>query len=125
MADPVTPWQKPGSTLIDRPDGKPVFDRDGEKLGVAKTISVDEGLGEVEFVAVSFGGLFGVGERLHPLPWRLLRYDAQSDGFVVNLDRQALEASPGYSSDWLTGDESWGGEVRTYYAGLGGGVNLV
>jgi hypothetical protein len=125
MADPVTPFTNPHPTLTERPDGKPVFDRDGEKLGVAKTISVDEGLGEVEFVAVSFGGLLGVGERLHPLPWRLLSFDAQRDGFVVDLDRAALEASPGYSSDWLTGDESWGGEVRTYYAGLGGGSNLV
>jgi sporulation protein YlmC with PRC-barrel domain len=105
--------------------GRAVFDRAGEKLGSVKDVFIDKVSGEVRFATLAVGGLLGVGETFRPLPWSLLVYDVKRDGFIVDVDRAALEGSPAYAADWLTGDESWGGEVRTYYAGLGGGANLV
>ncbi len=38
----------------------------------------------------------GFGERHHPLPWAVLKYDASKKGYVVNLDRKKLEGAPNY-----------------------------
>jgi hypothetical protein len=52
---------------------------------------------------MSFGGFLGMGERYHPLPWRMLTYDTRQDGYVVDLDRDQLKGAPSYTSeaDWL------------------------
>lgn len=125
MSDPMN--QSTDSLLIaaSKVEGRAVFDSAGQKLGVVKDLYIDKESGEVEFAALAFGGVLGMGEKYHPVPWRMLDYDTDLDGFVIDVDRQAVETSPAYERDWLTGDRSWGGEVRTYYMGLGGGANAV
>jgi sporulation protein YlmC with PRC-barrel domain len=120
MADPMN--QSTDSALIaaSKVEGKAVFNANGEKLGTVKEIYIDKASGEVEFAALAFGGVLGMGERYHPLPWDLLDYSVERDGFVVDVDRRNLEGSPAYDEDSLAADAGWGGEVRTYYAGLGG-----
>jgi sporulation protein YlmC with PRC-barrel domain len=121
MSDPMK--QSTDSSLIaaSKVDGKPVFDPSGEKLGTVKEIYIDKRSGEVEFAALAFGGVLGMGEKYHPLPWTELDYDTDKDGFVVDIDKKTLEASPAYERDRLTGsDYGWGAEVRTYYSGVSG-----
>ena len=123
MSDPMK--QSTDSSLIaaSKVEGKPVYDPAGERLGTVKEIYIDKRSGEVEFAALAFGGVLGMGEKYHPLPWTALDYDTDKDGFVVDVDKEALEASPSYEQDRLAGsDYGWGTEVRTYYSGLGGGV---
>jgi hypothetical protein len=70
---------------------------------------------------LSFGGVLGVGQKFHPLPWGALDYDTAKDGFVVNVDKNELERSPAYEQERLAGsDYGWGAEVRDYYANNGG-----
>jgi sporulation protein YlmC with PRC-barrel domain len=119
MSDPMK--QSTDSALIaaSKVEGKPVFDMAGEKLGTVKELYIDKRSGEVEFAALAFGGVLSMGEKYHPLPWNELDYDTDKDGFVVDLDKETLEASPAYERDRLTGaDDAWGGEVRTYYSDL-------
>jgi sporulation protein YlmC with PRC-barrel domain len=121
MSDPMK--QSTDSALIaaSKVEGKPVFDTAGEKLGTVKEIYIDKRSGEVEFAALAFGGVLGMGEKYHPLPWSELEYDTDRDGFVVDVDKAALEGAPAYAQDRLAdSDYGWGAEVRTYYAGLGG-----
>jgi len=125
MADPMNQSTDSALIAVSRVVDKVVFDKTGERLGVIKDVYIGKVSGEVEFAALTFGGVLGLGEKSHPLPWSYLVYNPAVEGFVVDIDRSALEGSPAYGEDWLTGDESWGGEVRTYYAGLGGGANLV
>jgi hypothetical protein len=120
MSDPMK--QSTHSSLIaaSKVEGKPVFDPSGEKLGTVKDIYIDKTSGEVEFAALSFGGVLGVGQKFHPLPWGALDYDTAKDGFVVNVDKDELERSPAYEHERLTGgDIGWGAEVRDYYASHG------
>jgi hypothetical protein len=120
MNDPMK--QSTDSFLIaaSKVEGKPVFDPEGERLGTVKEIYIDKLSGEVEFAALAFGGVLGVGEKYHPLPWTVLDYDTDKDGFVVDIDKDALEASPSYEQDRLTStDYGWGSEVRDYYSTLG------
>ncbi|HWE98215.1 MAG TPA: PRC-barrel domain-containing protein [Caulobacteraceae bacterium] len=121
MSDPMN--QSTDSSLIaaSKVDGKAVFDPAGEKLGTIKDIYIDKRSGEVEFAALAFGGVLGMGEKYHPLPWRELDYDPGKDGFVVGIAKRALEESPSFAETDLGGeDPAWGEEVRTYYEGIPG-----
>jgi len=113
--------QSTDSRLIsaDKVSGVAVYDTRREKLGTIKDIYIDKRTGKAEFASMAFGGVLGVGAQYHPLPWSVLKYDTDLDGFVVGLDKQALEGGPAYAEDRLD-DEGygWGEEVRGYYAGM-------
>lgn len=116
MSDPMK--QSTDSSLIaaSKVDGKAVFDPTGEKLGTIKEIYIDKRSGEVEFAALAFGGVLGMGEKFHPLPWRELDYDVGKDGFVVAIAKRVLEESPSFDQNTLgEADAVWGEEVRHYY----------
>ena len=115
MNDPMHKSTDSSLIAASKVEGKPVFDPAGEKLGTVKEIYIDKLSGEVEFAALSFGGVLGMGEKYHPLPWHALDYDTDKDGFVVDVDKRDLEASPAYEQDRLAG-AGWSTEVRDYYA---------
>lgn len=87
----------------DKVAGTAVFDPKGERLGSVYNFMVDKVTGQVAYAVMSFGGFLGLGERFYPLPWKALRYDPGRGGYVVDLDRQSLEAGPSYAA----GDEPW------------------
>jgi hypothetical protein len=72
--------------------------------------------GRVEYAVMSFGGLFGMGTRQHPLPWHVLTYDTDMGGYVVDLDKDRLEKAPSFARDsepaW---DRAFGSQVYEYY----------
>ena len=113
--------QSTDSNLIaaDKVSGVSVFDRNREKLGSIKDIYIDKRSGHTEFASMAFGGVLGMGEKYYPLPWQALNYDTDLNGFVVDLDKDALRGGPSYAEDRL-GDYGWREEVRGYYAGLPG-----
>lgn len=75
-------------------EGTPVVGRNGEHLGKIESFMVDKYTGRVAFAVLSFGGAFGVGEHLFPLPWSILVYDESKDGYVLNLTKEQLERAP-------------------------------
>jgi sporulation protein YlmC with PRC-barrel domain len=54
-------------------NGTNVYNFGGEKLGSIYDVILDKQTGQVEFAIMSFGGFLGIGERYHPLPWRVLK----------------------------------------------------
>ncbi|HWD68218.1 MAG TPA: PRC-barrel domain-containing protein [Caulobacteraceae bacterium] len=119
MSDPMN--QSTDSALIaaSKVEGKAVFDASGQKLGTVKELYLDKRSGEVEFAALAFGGVLGMGEKYHPVPWQALDFDTDKDGFVVDIDKSALESSPSFDDERLSDVQSeWGEEVRGYYADL-------
>ena len=97
-------------------EGTGVYNRAGEKLGTVSHFMVGKRNGRVEYAVMSFGGLFGLGERHHPLPWDVLTYDTDKGGYVVDLDKNILEAAPWYDRGqepaW---DRAYGTRVYDYY----------
>lgn len=87
----------------DKVQGTAVFGRGGERLGSVYNFMVDKVTGRVAYAVMSFGGLLGLGERYHPLPWQALTYDPARGGYVVDLDRAAIEAAPSFAA----GEEPW------------------
>ena len=71
---------------------------------------------------MSFGGFLGMGESYHPLPWKVLTYDTNQGGYVVDLDKDMLEKAPSYrSGEEPRYDRAYGEQVNSYY-GVGGGI---
>jgi sporulation protein YlmC with PRC-barrel domain len=100
-----------------RVEGTSVMNTAGEKLGSIENVMIDKLTGKVAYAVMSFGGFLGIGDRHHPLPWNVLKYDTNLDGYVVNLDKKMLEAAPTYATDervdWA--DRDWARRVHDYY----------
>jgi len=82
--------------LGSRVDGTPVFNKAGDRIGHVDDLSIERVSGKVVYAIMSFGGFLGIGERFHPIPWSLLDYDREQGGYIVPLDRAALEGAPYY-----------------------------
>lgn len=81
---------------------KKIKDLSGNKIGVVEDLVLDKMSNNIMFVAVSFGGLLGIGERYFPLPWSMLTYDVNDDNYIVNISRDDLQAAPAYTVKELT-----------------------
>src|SRR3546814_20306100 len=58
----------------------------------------------------------GIGESYHPLPWKVLTYDTDQGGYVVDLDKAMLEKAPSYRSGAEPRfDRAYGEQVYGYY----------
>jgi len=100
----------------DKVEGVSVYSPNGDKLGTVENIFIDKVSGQAEFATMAFGGLLGMGEKHYPLPWSVLTYDTDKDGFVVALEKETLEGAPGYDkSRFSTTDYGWREEVSGYY----------
>ena len=80
----------------DKVKGTNVYNTSGENLGTIDDIMIDKASGHAIYAVMSFGGLLGMGEKYHPLPWAILKYNAQKGGYVVNPDKNSLEGAPNY-----------------------------
>lgn len=87
-----------------------------ERIGRIEDLVIGGGR-EIAAIVIGVGGFLGIGERYHPLPWSMLRYDVDLGGYVVDLDRDQLEGAPSYAAadevDWA--DRQWGQRVSDYY----------
>ncbi len=101
----------------DKVEGTSVQNRKGDSLGSIYNLMIDKSTGRVAYAVMSFGGFLGIGERYHPLPWTVLKYDPAAGAYVVDLDRSVLEGAPTYGRDervdWE--DRAWGQRVHDYY----------
>lgn len=80
----------------DKVEGTAVFDAHGERIGKMQSVMIDKISGHVHYAVMSFGGFLGIGERYHPIPWSVLRYDEKLGGYIVGLKREALESGPSF-----------------------------
>ena len=100
--------------------GTSVYNAAGESLGSIYDLMLDKKSGNVAYAIMSFGGFLGIGDKYHPLPWSLLKYDTGKGGYVVNLDQRQLAGAPSYAA---AADPGWGNqdyETRLHdYYGVG------
>jgi len=98
-------------------DGTEVYNRNGDHLGTVDHMMIDKFTGHVEYVLMSFGGFLGIGESYHPLPWKVLTYDTNMGGYVIDADRSRLERAPRFTSsnmpDWS--DRTYRSRIDEYW----------
>ncbi|HKU14774.1 MAG TPA: PRC-barrel domain-containing protein [Steroidobacteraceae bacterium] len=82
--------------------GTVVKDSAGERLGKVEDVVLDKQSNNIMFGVMSFGGVLGMGEKYHPVPWAALNYDETEGAYVINLTKDQLKAAPADSLEELT-----------------------
>ena len=85
--------------------GMPVRSPEDKELGKVEDVVIDMETGSVRYVAISFGGFLGVGDKLFAVPFRALHVQHDSKAkkahFVMNIDKKTLEKAKGFDKkDW-------------------------
>jgi sporulation protein YlmC with PRC-barrel domain len=95
--------------------GSDVRTKAGDKVGEIRDLVVDDG-GRVELAIVSTGGLLGLGDTLHAVPWEALSLGTRDDR-VLDIDKARLKEAPHFTSrTWPNlGDEKWLADNRRFY----------
>ncbi len=103
-----------------RVEGTPVYNQDDLKLGTIHSVMIEKRTGKVAYAVMSTGGLLGFNERVHPIPWEMLTYDVDRDGYMVDLDRDMLKNAPTMSLDEADRpyDRAYDEQVSSYYGRL-------
>lgn len=103
----------------DKVEGTTVYNSNGEKLGTTRKVMIGKYDGQVRYVIMGFGGLFGMGEDNYPLPWDSLDYDTQLNGYkmkTLTKDDLGKNKAPSYGRDdqpdW---SEDYDRSIRLYY----------
>lgn len=94
-----------------------VVNPEGEDLGQVQNFMVDPETGRIAFMVVAFGGFLGLTDKWIAIPMEVLRWDIDSDYFVMDVPRETLERAPGlYKGEWPDEvDLSWMEEVYTCF----------
>ncbi|MGZ8311897.1 MAG: PRC-barrel domain-containing protein [Allosphingosinicella sp.] len=102
-----------------RVEGTPVYNRTDQHLGSIHSVMIDKKNGKIAYAVLSFGGFFGLGENVYPVPWEVLTYDVDLDAYVVDLTREQLENAPTLRLDQADRPQPQDyEEVTGYYAKL-------
>jgi hypothetical protein len=81
----------------DRVAGTDVFNPAGDSLGSIDYLVIDKLSGRIRYAVMEFGGILGMGADRYPLPWSMLRYDVDKEGYVVPLEKEQLSDAPRHS----------------------------
>ena len=103
-----------------RVEGKPVYDPQGEKLGTIHSLMIEKQGGKVAYAVLAYGGFLGMHEHVHPVPWELLQYDIDREGYLTDLSRDQLRNAPSMHLDETDRprDRAYDEEVSGYYGTL-------
>ncbi|MGB3245204.1 MAG: PRC-barrel domain-containing protein [Sulfitobacter sp.] len=92
-------------------NGTAVYGKDGNQIGHIDHLMIDKETGNVAYAVMGFGGFLGLGEDHHPVPWNALRYDTSREGYLTDIDAEAVKGAPARPEGWQR-DRDW--ERRTF-----------
>ncbi len=114
-----TPHKGPGPALMGANTliGNDVFNEDHEKLGDIKEIMLHVHSGRVGYAVLSFGGFFGLGDKLFAVPWAALTLDTVNKRFMLKVPKERLSEAPGFAKDnWPDmADSTWSQGIHHWY----------
>jgi len=100
----------------DKVEGTSVYNTDGRKLGSIDDLMIDKWSGQVRYAVLEFGGFLGMGTDRYPIPWNILKYSTEYDGYVVPIPKSVLENAPKYGDGQVpTYDREYGSRVDGFY----------
>ncbi|MGM0540775.1 MAG: PRC-barrel domain-containing protein, partial [Thermodesulfobacteriota bacterium] len=74
--------------------GKKVMEATGKKIGEVNSMLVDSQSGQVKYIMLTSGGVFGVGGEDYLIPWQALQTAPDQQGFQVDLTSEELKEAP-------------------------------
>jgi hypothetical protein len=103
----------------DKYSGKAVYGAEKTKIGSIESVMVDKSSGEPAYAVLSIGGILGMGADHYPVPWRLLRFDNELDGYCSDISGNRLKGYPksvfGSSGSELFDWNAKRAELDSYY----------
>jgi len=76
--------------------GVDVYNHKAEMLGRIRKIARDQHTGKVTMAILSVGGVFGFGQKRFSVPWNALTIEPKKNRFVLNVEKEHLNNSPGF-----------------------------
>ena len=103
-----------GAPLIasDRVEGTAVLRPTGEKIGTIERLMIDKVSGRVAYAVMAFGGVLGMGHRHFTLPWAMLTFHPNLDGYVVDITEDQLKTAPDSDREGKPEGEVWSDRAR-------------
>jgi len=83
----------------DRVEGTAVFDRANDQIGTIKRLLIEKVTGRVLHVDVTFGGFLGIGSRHVTIPWEMLAYDHELEGYRTDMTEAQVRAAATFNGD--------------------------
>ena len=100
--------------------GLNVQNNQDETVGEINDLVIDTNTGNLRYVALSAGGVLGVGDELFAIPWTAFecRKDGDEHVVVLNVDKESMGKAKGFNQDnWPNfADEQWQIENDRFYA---------
>jgi len=91
----------------------------GEKIGTVDDLVINLQDGKIQYVALSVGGVLGIGDKLFAVPFQEVRFNHGKDEmyYVLDISKEKLEQAPGFDkSHWPDfADPQWKTQVDSYY----------
>jgi sporulation protein YlmC with PRC-barrel domain len=88
--------------------GTAVKNHSDDSLGDIKDLVLDPETGQVVYAVVTFGGVFGMGDKLFAVPLQALRWIRDKEYYVLDIDKSLLEKAPGFDKDhWPNSLSKW------------------
>lgn len=115
MSDTIAREETDRLIASDRVEGTDVYNPKDEKLGTVQNFMVNKSTGQAEYAVMEFGGLFGIGSDHYPIPWNMLKYDEDREGYVVNLNKSQIEGAPTYRPKGTSFDQAYSKKIYGHY----------
>jgi sporulation protein YlmC with PRC-barrel domain len=91
----------------------------GETIGSVDDLVINVAEGKVNYVAMSVGGVLGIGDKLFAVPFREMKFNHGKDEmfFVLDVSKEKLEKAPGFDkNNWPDfADPKWRDQIDKYY----------
>ena len=78
----------------DKVQGTTLYNKAGDDIGKVDDVMIDKVSGKVAYAVIAFGGFLGMGAQRRALPWSVLSYDTNLDGYVSSATDDVLRNSP-------------------------------
>jgi sporulation protein YlmC with PRC-barrel domain len=95
-------------------NGTEVYSRDGTYIGSIDHLMIDKQSGKVAYAVMGFGGILGIGQDHHPIPWSKLQFDTVKSGYVSDITEQEVKAAPLRGESWPA-DRDWELRMHQHY----------
>ena len=97
--------------------GNRVVNKNAEDLGTLEDYMIDLQNGRIAYAVLSFGGWFGMGNKLFPIPWSALTMQLYDNNLriILNVDKEVLQKAQGFDKSQLPLSYDELASVYTYY----------
>ena len=112
--------------MVEKIIGSKVINLKGETIGKIENLVVDIDTGKIVYAVLEFGGFWGVGDKLFPVPWHSLAALPSEGIFFLNQSKEQMEKAPAFDKKNLPNmtDMRWGANVFKYYGAPPGYTRL-